>query len=219
MRMLHCGFALVAISALAAAALAQTSPLGGGDEAPPPTPVRGVTITAHTPTVAELIVAARKTCFVRPPPGEAVTTPQVVDIYPAKDQQIPAGLLFIRVTFDQPMSRCGYSITSLRGRPYPDQIELRPHLTPDLKTFILPERVRADVHYRVEVNGAFDHFKNIFGRPAAAYPITFTTTQAVSKSVAEAIQRDPGLGAAVSQPDPLVELAPPTPVAPYAGPW
>ena len=181
------------------------------DPTVPSATVRGVTVTARRP-MAELVVQARKVCFLPPQDGESPTAPQVVDIYPRPGAIVPSGLVFVRITFDQPMSRCSYSVTTLPKLPFPDQLKTRPRVTADLKTFLLPAWTQPNQDYLLTVNGPpFVFFKNIFGQAAKSHPVLFKTSEIVTRSEQEAASGDPQLGVLLAKADaPLIDLPAPT---------
>jgi hypothetical protein len=183
---------------LAGAAVAQTT-------------VRGVTVAAPRP-MADLVVQARKVCFLPPQAGESASAPQVVDIYPKPGATPPSGLMFVRITFDQPMSRCSYSVTTSPKLPFPDQLKIRPRVTADLKTFLLPVWTQPNQDYLLTVNGPpFVFFKNVFGQAARSHPVLFKTSEVVAHSEAEAVAGDPELGQLLAEADaPLIDLPTPT---------
>jgi hypothetical protein len=204
--------ALGAVPLLAGAAAAQTAGRQDPQTVVPSATVSGVTVTAHTPSMAELVVQARKVCFVPPQAGESPLAPEVVDIYPKPGETAPSGLMFVRITFDQPMSRCSYSVTTMPKLPFPDQLKIRPRVTADLKTFLLPVWTQPNQDYLLTVNGPpFVFFKNIFGQAAKSRPVLFKTSDSVARSEQEAASGDPQLGVLLARADaPLIDLPEPT---------
>lgn len=193
---------------LAGAAVAQPAGPQTTQAVAPSATLRGVTVTART----DLVVQARKVCFLPPQAGESPTAPQVVDIYPRPGETVPAGLVVVRITFDQPMSRCSYSMTTLPKLAFPDQLPTRPRITADLKTFLLPAWTQPNQDYLLTVNGPpFVFFKNIFGQAAKSRPVLFKTSEIVARSEQEAASGDPQLGVLLAKADaPLIDLPTPT---------
>ncbi|MGC1303561.1 MAG: hypothetical protein WA840_14420 [Caulobacteraceae bacterium] len=201
--------AFATVSILVTPAGAQSNALGDTAERQASTTVSGVTVTARKiTTVSELIVTAKKQCYVRRPDGMKTTPPKVVDIYPPHNAKIPAGVTFIRITFDQPMSKCGLVFTSVLNHASPSPASnLYGHMTADMKTFIMPNVTDKNMFYDIELNGKLWWTKNIFGEPADSYPIYFSTTAEVDNDPQHALLRDPNLTKIISQSDgPLIRL-------------
>ena len=69
--------------------------------------------------------------MVVPGPG-----PHVVASYPAQDASVPAGVLVLKITFDQPMTADAWSYAKADGGDFPSCLG-RPRLLNDKKTFSL----------------------------------------------------------------------------------
>src|SRR4051812_17090871 len=111
--MTHSACRTLALLLLAAAtpALAQTS-------SAPPTRLSGVTVVAPAPTL-----------------------PALVSSYPADGKVVSAGVLILKLTFDQKMDPDGWDYGK-GDEAYPKCLD-RPRLLPDQKTFVLLCTARA----------------------------------------------------------------------------
>src|SRR4051794_33767712 len=66
----------------------------------------------------------------------ATPAPKIVRSYPAQGQAVPAGVLVIAVTFDQPMLDLAFDLGPAAGGEAPQCLKT-PRLLPDSHTFVL----------------------------------------------------------------------------------
>jgi hypothetical protein len=145
---------------LLAAALLPT--LAGTSGAAPPTPV------------SELVVAGG------PPP-------KVVTSFPADSTEVSAGVLVMKVVFDQAMKPDGWSYGPTSGGEFPVCLA-RPRLLADQRTFVLLCTVAAHKSYAVQVNAAAD-LTNAGGRVAKPSVLHFTTNDATVRNLHDALSQ------------------------------
>jgi hypothetical protein len=121
-------------------------------------------------------------------------TPKVVGVYPAQGASIAPGILIIRVTYDTRMQGQSWSYVSSRDGEYPECAE-SPRLLDDHKSFALICRTLPKKTYALWFNhGDYQNFTSISHRPAAAYELKFTTSDADPVwTLEDAIKADPGL--------------------------
>ena len=100
--------------------------------------------------------------------------PKVVETVPANgDQKVDPGLREIRVTFDQDMSRGGYSWVG--GGPTYPKSRGKPRWV-NARTCVLPIRIMPNHEYWLSVNNnKFKNFRSASGQPAIPHPISFKT--------------------------------------------
>jgi hypothetical protein len=140
------------------------------EAASPPTAVSGVTVTASR------------------------ERPKVVGAFPAQGSSVAPGILIIRVTYDTRMQGQSWSYVSSRDGEYPE-CAASPRLLDDHKSFALICRTLPKKTYALWFNhGDYQNFTSISRRPAAAYELKFTTSDADPVwTLEEAIKADPGL--------------------------
>jgi hypothetical protein len=123
------------------------------------------------------------------PPGETVSpltvfpktdAPRLVKSYPAGGQAIAPGILVLSVTFDQPMLKTGFDLTSAPGAE-PLACLKTPRLLDDKKTFVLLCTANPSMTYQLSLNGAAQGgFRNEAEHRAESGGIRFTTTTDVN---------------------------------------
>jgi hypothetical protein len=141
--------------------------------------------------------------------------PKVVATFPANGASVPAGVLVLKVTFDQPMAPDSWSFGPLGDGAFPRCLA-QPRLLADQRTFALLCTVAQQRQtYAIEVNAA-PVFANASGRRARATPLHFSTTAAVTRDMHAALAqagltdvdeplmswRDEGAGVSRSPPAP-----------------
>lgn len=104
----------------------------------------------------------------------AAAPPKVAEFDPPDGSQaVPPELRQIRITFDQPMTRGGYSLCG-GGDDYPDV--LCPARWVDDRTLAVPVKLRPNHQYRLAVNSPdFDNFRSATGEPAVVTAYSFKT--------------------------------------------
>jgi hypothetical protein len=147
-------------------AASESAPPTGGAS----TTVRGVTVTASR------------------------QTPKVASTYPAEGASVAPGILIIRVSYDTRMQGQSWSYVTSRDGEYPE-CAASPRLLDDRKSFVLICRTLPKKTYALWFNhGDYDNFTSVSRRPAAAYELKFTTTDADPiRTLEDAIKADPGL--------------------------
>jgi hypothetical protein len=126
--------------------------------APPPPPI----LPPHE--VAGVTVA---------PPTAA---PKLVASYPAEGQAVTPGVLVLKLTFDQAMTKSGFDIAAAPGAQAPDCVKT-PRLLNDGKTFVLLCSTRRGQHYGLSFNAEPEGgFQNTAEHRAAPATLGFSTT-------------------------------------------
>jgi len=154
---------VVSARALAAIALAGTI---GATPAPPP-------MAKPTP-VSEFVVTG----------GPA---PKVSASYPADGAEVPAGVLVLKIVFDQPMTPGGWSYGRSGTVDFPGCLA-KPRLLADQRTFVLLCTVAPHKTYALEINAVKD-FASASGRPAAPTVLRFSTGDTDSRYLHDALQQ------------------------------
>jgi hypothetical protein len=100
--------------------------------------------------------------------------PRVVNTTPTNEQQnVDPGLTEIRVRFDKPMDRSGFSVVG--GGPLFPKIPGRVKWADD-HTLSIPVRLEPSHHYELSINSeTFDNCRGTNGLPAIPFPLTFDT--------------------------------------------
>jgi hypothetical protein len=121
-------------------------------------------------------------------------TPKVVGAYPAQGASVAPGILIIRVTYDTRMQGQSWSYVTSRDGEYPE-CAASPRLLDDHKSFALICRTLPKKTYALWFNhGDYQNFTSISRRPAVAYELKFSTTDADPVwTLEDAIKADPGL--------------------------
>ena len=139
--------------------------------------------------------------------------PKVASTYPVNGSQVPAGILILKITFDQPMTADQWSYGHVEGAQFPLCLA-NPRLLADQRTFTLLCKVIDHQRYAIAINSPSD-FKNQIGRSAKPALLQFSTTDVGPRSIQQALSqagltevdepimgwRDDGVG--VSQPPPI----------------
>jgi hypothetical protein len=154
---------IVSIAASAAAAAASQPP---PQAATPPK-----TTPAGTP-VKEVVVVGG--------PG-----PKVVGSFPAEGAQVSAGVLVLKVVFDQPMAPDSWSYGPAENRALPNCLE-RPRLLADKRTAVLLCSVTAHTSYAVQINPT-PRFASADGRAAKPVVLHFATGDVAVRSLHDAL--------------------------------
>jgi len=120
--------------------------------------------------------------------------PKVVSTYPAEGASIAPGILIIRITYDTRMQGQSWSYVTSRDGEYPE-CAASPRLLDDHKSFALICRTLPKKNYALWFNhGDYQNFTSVGRRPAAAYELKFTTSDADPVwTLQDAIKADPGL--------------------------
>jgi hypothetical protein len=140
-----------------------------------------------------------------PGPGPAVKF-----TYPAPGAAVPAGVVILKIVFDQPMTADAWSYGRAAAGDFPDCLA-DPRLLDDQRTYVLLCTVSENRTYAIEINPA-PRFASANGRSAKPYVLTFSTTDDMTRGLHDALQqaglddtddpimtwRDPGKGVSQS---------------------
>jgi hypothetical protein len=99
--------------------------------------------------------------------------PKVYLSYPAEGSTVPAGVLVLKVVFDQDMTADGWSYAKTADAAFPDCLG-RPRMLADKRSFVLLCTIAAHQAYALQIN-AVSGFKNADGRSAMSDVLHFTT--------------------------------------------
>ena len=200
------------LASLAAAAVAAVGSSHGFAQAPrtaEPTPLSGVTVTARS-ALDGLVVDGRRLCSKAPPEGVTPQAPKVVDSWPKSTDSPPAGLIYLRVTYSERMSPCGFLLADSFFTPAPEFLDEPALLTRDYKTFYFAVRTEPGKPYAVSFNRRFSKpfFKSLYGVGAPAFTVSFKTsaTAAASTTPRDAFLADPGSQDVAREPERLIKL-------------
>ncbi len=162
----------------------------------PAAPVAGVTVTAQTP------------CTVESEGGQAKTTPYVVETYPTSGSIIRPGLLFLRVSFSEPMSRCAVGFVGLRVGP-PKLVILDDIQSPDRRTFLYlakaPPNTHFDLFFGPHIYGN-EHLSKYGVAPKTHELVFSTSANAPLTTVREALKAVPHIEQILNQPGAFAEV-------------
>ena len=138
---------------------------------PPPAPGAGV--AAATPVKGVVVVGG--------------PSPKVIGSFPADGAQVPAGVLVLKVVFDQPMAPDAWSYGPAESRALPNCLE-RPRLLADKRTAVLLCSVSAHQDYAVQINAA-PQFESADGRTAKPAVLHFATGDVGVRSLHDALSQ------------------------------
>jgi hypothetical protein len=113
--------------------------------------------------------------------------PKVVASFPAQGAQVAAGVLVIKLVFDQPMTAAGWSYGRSQGGDFPSCLA-KPRLLADKHTFALLCSVAAHKTYALTVNPA-PAFAGADGRLAKPDTLSFSTTDTQSRGIHDALEQ------------------------------
>ena len=149
--------------------------------------------------------------------------PKVTSSFPAEGAKVAAGVIVLRLAFDQPMTPDGWSYGRSEAGAFP-QCLAKPRLLADQHTFALLCTVAANTAYGLQINPA-PAFKNAGGRSAKTYALSFSTTSQITRTMHDALTQaglsdadeplmnwdDPGKGVSRSPPPSLDPSGQPLP--------
>jgi hypothetical protein len=138
--------------------------------------------------------------------------PKLVASFPTQGAQVGAGVLVIKLVFDQPMTADGWSYGRSEGGDFPACLQ-KPRLLADKRTFALLCSVAAHRTYDIAVNAA-PAFAAANGRLAQPSRLSFSTSDTQVLDMHQALEqaglndadepimtwRDPGAGVSRSPP-------------------
>jgi hypothetical protein len=165
---------------------------------------RAATSAAPPAAVSELVVPGG------PPP-------KMVSSFPAEGAQVPAGVLIIKLVFDQTMAADGWSYGRSERGDFPTCLA-KPRLLADKRTFALLCSVAAHTTYAIGINAA-PAFTGANGRLAKSDSLSFSTADTQVTGLHDALEqagltdadepimtwRDPGAGVSRSPPPPTTD--------------
>jgi hypothetical protein len=111
--------------------------------------------------------------------------PKVVSSWPADGASVGAGVLALKLVFDQPMTAQAWSYGPAEGAAFPKCLG-HPRLLGDRRTFVLLCTVQAHGAYAVEINADRD-FASANGRVAKPSVLRFSTLDIDARSVHAAL--------------------------------
>jgi hypothetical protein len=111
--------------------------------------------------------------------------PKVTETFPANGASVAAGVVVLKVSFDQPMTPDAWAYGRSDAGAFP-QCLARPRLLADRHTFALLCTVAPNQSYALQINPA-PAFKNAGGRSAKPYPMSFTTSADVTRDMHAAL--------------------------------
>ena len=100
--------------------------------------------------------------------------PAVKSTYPTSGGSVPAGVMILKVIFDQPMTPTAWAYGHSAEGDFPHCLA-DPRLLGDQRTFVLLCTVLPDRTYAVEINPA-PRFASDLGRSAQTFTLKFSTT-------------------------------------------
>lgn len=113
--------------------------------------------------------------------------PKVMASFPAQGAQVAAGVLVIKLVFDQPMAADSWSYGRAEGGDFPSCLA-KPRLLADKRTFALLCSVAAHQTYAIAVNPA-PAFAGANGRLAKPDTLSFTTNDTPTASLHDALEQ------------------------------
>jgi hypothetical protein len=154
----------------------------------------GVTVTALGP------------CTTPPLDEDSAKAPHVVDTFPRKGSVVRPGLLFLRITFDKPMSYCSYRLVNALNVPRARLLDVNPQLSPDRKSFFFmvttEPNTRDTIWFKSDKSpdGQTAGFQSKYGVGANEYELVFSTTGAAPMSdPGEIVRADPEMARIVAE--------------------
>ncbi len=140
--------------------------------------------------------------------------PTVQSSYPSAGGSIPAGVMILKIVFDQPMKPDAWAFGPSPGADFPKCLAT-PRLLSDKRTFALLCTVSTNHSFALEINPA-PRFASANGSAAKPFTLKFSTTGAETDDFHDALQQagladtdspimtwnDPGKGVAQTPPPP-----------------
>jgi hypothetical protein len=182
------------------------------EELGPSTVVSGVTVTAQKPTtVTGVTVTGQKPCTVETTPGTPKTAPYVVETFPRDGAVVKPGLLFLRVTFSEAMSRCDAAFAGERAGP-PVSLFLGAQQSPDRRSFIYAMVVppRTDFHFLFGTQFSDREHRSRYGVAPRPHQLSFSTSgERPPTTLSDALKADPHIDQILAEPGEFARLTPP----------
>jgi hypothetical protein len=135
--------------------------------------------------------------------------PKLASSFPAQGQTIEAGVLVLKLVFDQKMAPDGFDIAAASGGQAPACVKT-PRLLNDEKTFVLLCTTAPNAHYAIALNGASGTlgFANLGDTRAAPATLEFATSKDVGPTDLAAAMKLEKLGE-LDEPIQQSEFTPP----------
>jgi hypothetical protein len=102
--------------------------------------------------------------------------PTVQSTYPASGGSVPAGVMILKIVFDQPMAPDAWAFGPSADGDFPKCLA-RPRLLSDQRSYALLCNVAPNRTFAVQINPA-PGFASAYGRSAKPFTLTFSTTDA-----------------------------------------
>lgn len=102
--------------------------------------------------------------------------PTVQSTYPAAGGSVPAGVMILKIVFDQPMAPDAWAYGPSTDGDFPKCLA-DPRLLSDQRTYVLLCNVAPNRPFAVEINST-PRFASAYGRSAKPYTLKFSTTEA-----------------------------------------
>ena len=172
------------------------------------TPVSGVTVTARS-DLSGLVVNGRLRCTVPVEAGEKADKPRVVDTWPKPGATVAPGLTYLRVTYSERMSPCGFLLASTLTGDYPDFEDTPALLRRDFRTFYFAVHTQPGKTYGVSFNALLvnAHFRSLHDVGAPAFTLHFRTSAEPPVTARDAaLASDPGSEGVAANFDRLLKL-------------
>jgi hypothetical protein len=138
--------------------------------------------------------------------------PAVQSSYPPSGGSVPAGVMILKIVFDQPMKPDAWAYGPSAGADFPKCLA-NPRLLGDQRTFVLLCTVATNRAFALEINPAA-RFASAYGRSAKPFTLKFSTTAEQTDDLHDALLqaglsdaddpimtwRDPGQGVSQTAP-------------------
>jgi len=111
--------------------------------------------------------------------------PKVTSSFPANGASVAAGVVVLKIEFDQPMTPDAWAYGGSDAGAFPRCLA-RPRLLGDQHTFALLCTLEPNRTYALQINPA-PAFKNAGGRSAKPYPLSFSTSAAITRNMHDAL--------------------------------
>lgn len=141
-----------------------------------PTALSGITVVAPN-DLSGLEVNGRRRCFLEKPAGLKTLEPRATSTYPEEGATVRPGRLYIRITYNQRMSPCGFLLADALLSPQPEFLDEPALLTRDYKSFYFAVTTEPGKRYALRFNTFLAHnFRSLYGAVAPAHTLSFRTS-------------------------------------------
>ena len=111
--------------------------------------------------------------------------PTVQSTYPASGASVPAGVVILKIVFDQPMAPDAWAYGPSVDGDFPKCLA-DPRLLADQRTYVLLCTVAQGRGFALEINGT-PRFASAYGRSAKPYTLKFSTTADLTRDLHSAL--------------------------------